>query len=160
VVEGNSDVLYKCCLIGAKKELKLALQKRSGPLYLSFSFSTLSPRDFGHFGQFYKPSATFISLRPLPYVGITAAVARLDGYTHRQYFTGALYGCTSRAFPTGVLYGCSHRVFSSALLFRHSTRNYYTHSFVYIYGASCPSSRSLSSNTIYPMLRIQSLIYL
>ena len=29
VEEGDSDIFYKCCLICAKKKLKLALQKRS-----------------------------------------------------------------------------------------------------------------------------------
>jgi hypothetical protein len=56
-------------------------------------------------------------------VGITAVVATLDGYTHRQFLMGALFGCSSRPVDSGNLLGATVLII-----------------FVYIYGASCPSS--------------------
>jgi hypothetical protein len=57
------------------------------------------------------------------FVGITAVVATLDGYTHRQFLMGALFGCSSRPVDSGNLLGATVLII-----------------FVYIYGASCPSS--------------------
>jgi hypothetical protein len=41
VVEGNSDILYKCCLIGAKKKLKLALSIVGYRSYIYICFLAL-----------------------------------------------------------------------------------------------------------------------
>jgi hypothetical protein len=69
-----------------------------------------------------------------------SCVAALVGYT-----TGLLYGFTLQVY---------FRVLYPVLLFGLLLRTTVLIIFVYIYGASCPSSWLSSSNLIYSMLRI------